>query len=144
MTDYIYKKGWWLRNRIWILGSCVFIISLIIVAGIILEKPIGDFTKAMTDSSVYDNAFGKAKENNEVIALLGELEPIHFLELLEGEVRYEDNDQKIMMSARIKGSIKNGTMDIIALKQNAIWEYQTIRIRTKKPKKVIEVLDQTK
>ncbi|WP_299435265.1 cytochrome c oxidase assembly factor Coa1 family protein [uncultured Aquimarina sp.] len=140
MTEYIYKKSWWRKNRNWILGICMMVSGFVITVLIILGKPIGDFTKTMVDSSVYDNAFDLVEDDERVLALLGEVQPIGFFELLEGEVRYTVND-KAIITVGIKGSKQKGKMDIIANKKDATWKYETIRIRTKKPKKTIEVLD---
>ncbi len=106
---------------------------------IVLGKPIGDFTRAIIDPAVYDNAFDLVQDDERVIALLGEVQPISFFEVLEGEVRYNEED-KAIITVGIKGSKQKGKMDIVANRDNSIWEYQTIRIRTKKPRKIIEVL----
>jgi len=140
MTEYIQKTNWWRMNRLWILGIFILTLGSIIAILTVIGKPIGDFTKAMVDPSVYHNAFDIVKEDERVIALLGEVQPIGFFELIEGEARYENNDQKVNISIRIKGSKKNGTMDIVANKKHNKWDYETIRIRTKKPKKIIEVI----
>ncbi|MFD2563339.1 cytochrome c oxidase assembly factor Coa1 family protein [Aquimarina rubra] len=142
MTDYIHKKSWWRKNRSWIFGVLILVTGFVITILTILGKPIGDFTRAMVDPTVYDNAFDLVQEDERVIALLGEVRPIGFFEVLEGEVRYAEED-KAIITVGIKGSKQKGKMDIVANKNNNTWQYQTIRIRTKKPKKVvIEVLDE--
>ena len=140
MTDYIDKKSWWRKNRGWLLGLLALISGFIMTLLILLGKPIGDFAKAIVDPSVYDNAFELVEDDERVIALLGEVQSIGFFEVLEGEVRYTVDD-KAIITVGIKGSKQKGKMDVVASKKNNIWHYQTIRIRTKKPKKTIEVLD---
>ncbi|WP_405209151.1 cytochrome c oxidase assembly factor Coa1 family protein [Aquimarina sp. LLG6339-5] len=140
MTDYIDKKSWWHKNRSWFLGLLALISGFVLTLLVLLGKPIGDFTKAMVDPSVYDNAFDMVQDDERVIALLGEVQPISVFELLEGEVRYAE-EGKAIITVGIKGSKQKGKMDVVANKRNDGWQYQTIRIRTKKPKKTIEVLD---
>ncbi len=140
MTDYIDKKSWWRKNRSWILGFLILIFGFFITIVFTLGKPIGDFTRAMVDPQLYNNAFDLVKDDERVIELLGELKPITVFEVLEGEVRYEKVG-KAIITVGVKGAIQKGKMDIVANKKNNTWQYQTIRIRTKKPKKVIEVLD---
>lgn len=139
MTDYIEKKSWWRKNRSWILGFFALISGFVLTILVLLGKPIGDFTKAMVDPSVYTTAFEMVEDDQRVIALLGEVKPISVFELLEGEVRYEEKS-KAIMTVGIKGAKQKGKMDIVASKRNNAWHYEMIRIRTKKPKKIIEVL----
>ncbi|WP_378179581.1 cytochrome c oxidase assembly factor Coa1 family protein [Aquimarina sp. SS2-1] len=140
MTDYINKKSWWRKNRGWILGFFTLTSGFVMTVLILLGKPIGDFTRAMFDPSVYNNAFDTVNNDERVIDLLGELKPITVFEVLEGEVKY-DEDGKAIITVGIRGSIQKGKMDIVATKHNNSWQYEVIRIRTKKPKKIIEVLD---
>ncbi|WP_299259530.1 cytochrome c oxidase assembly factor Coa1 family protein [uncultured Aquimarina sp.] len=140
MTDYIDKKSWWRKNRSWVLGILILTFGFVITVLIVLGKPIGDFTKTVIDPSVYDNAFDMVQDDERVITLLGEVQPISIFELLEGEVRYAE-EGKAIITVGIKGAKQKGKMDIVANKKNNTWQYQTIRIRTKKPKKTIEVLD---
>ncbi|MBW1295855.1 cytochrome c oxidase assembly factor Coa1 family protein [Aquimarina litoralis] len=138
MIDSIDKKSWWQKNRGWVLGLLALISGFFITILVLLGKPIGDFTKAVVDPSVYRNAFEIVQEDQRVIALLGELKPIRVFELLEGEVRYTEKN-KAIMTVGIKGSKQKGKLDIVANKSNNTWHYEMIRIRTKKPKKMIEV-----
>ncbi|MHA7056678.1 cytochrome c oxidase assembly factor Coa1 family protein [Aquimarina sp. M1] len=140
MTDYIDKKSWWRKNRGWIFGTLILIVGFVITILTILGKPIGDFTKAVVDPSVYNSAYDMVQDDERVITLLGEVQPISIFEVLEGEVRYTE-EGKAMITVGIKGVKQKGKMDIVAFKNNNSWQYQTIRIRTKKPKKVIDVLD---
>ncbi|WP_298547312.1 cytochrome c oxidase assembly factor Coa1 family protein [uncultured Aquimarina sp.] len=139
MTDYIHKKSWWSKNRSWVLVVLALVFGFILTILTFLGKPIGDFTRAIIDPAVYDNAFDLVQDDERVIALLGEVQPISFFEVLEGEVRYNEAD-KAIITVGIKGSKQKGKMDIVANRDNSIWEYQIIRIRTKKPRKIIEVL----
>ncbi|WP_299313332.1 cytochrome c oxidase assembly factor Coa1 family protein [uncultured Aquimarina sp.] len=140
MTDYIDKKSWWRKNRSWVLGILILTFGFVITVLIVLGKPIGDFTKTVIDPSVYDNAFDMVQDDERVITLLGEVQPISIFELLEGEVRYAE-EGKAIITVGIKGAKQKGKMDIVANKKNNTWQYEIIRIRTKKPKKTIEVLD---
>ncbi|WP_299221513.1 cytochrome c oxidase assembly factor Coa1 family protein [uncultured Aquimarina sp.] len=139
MTDYIHKKSWWRKNRSWVLVVLVLVFGFILTILTVLGKPIGDFTKAIVDPSVYNNAFDMVQDDERVIKLLGEVQPISIFELLEGEVRYAE-EGKAIITVGVKGSKQKGKMDIVANKKNNIWQYQTIRVRTKRPRKIIEIL----
>ncbi|MGY3792250.1 cytochrome c oxidase assembly factor Coa1 family protein [Aquimarina sp. 433] len=139
MTDYLDNKSWWRKSRSWILGFFALISGFVLTMLVLLGKPIGDFTKAMVDPTVYTTAFEMVEDDQRVIALLGEVKPISVFELLEGEVRYEEKS-KAIMTVGIKGSKQKGKLDIIANKWNNTWRYELVRVRTKKPKKIIEVL----
>lgn len=140
MKEYTEGKTWWRRNRNWIFGVGILIVGCVTMVLMVLGKPIGDFAKAMLDPSIYNNAYHLVQEDERVIALLGEVKPIGFFEVLEGEVLYPEIN-KAMITVGIKGSKQKGKMDIVAHKNNNIWEYQVIRVRTKKPKKMIKILD---
>ncbi|WP_299223373.1 cytochrome c oxidase assembly factor Coa1 family protein [uncultured Aquimarina sp.] len=66
--------------------------------------------------------------------------------ILEGEVRYSDNNKSVDLSIRIKGSKRKASMDISADKINGEWNYKKINIRIKKPieeKQTIKILEQS-
>ncbi|MDH7446146.1 cytochrome c oxidase assembly factor Coa1 family protein [Aquimarina sp. 2201CG14-23] len=141
MDQLKQEKSWWKKNRNWVLTICVLMIGFFITVIMFLGKPIGDFTKAIIDRSVYDNAFDIVNEDKRVIEALGTLKPIGFFEVLEGEVHYSEDNSKAFITVRVLGSKQKGKMDIVASRKNEIWKYERIRIRTKKPKKTIEILD---
>ena len=102
-----------------------------------------DLAQAYSDTELYENALEKAKSEQKVIELLGEIEPIDKLAILEGEVHFTNNNQTVNSSIRLKGTKGKARMDITADKINNEWNYIVINIRIKNPpekKQMIEII----
>ena len=99
-----------------------------------MNKVASDLTNAYSDTELYNDALEKAKTNKAVIAILGEIEPIDKLAILEGQVSYSEDNTSVKSSIRIIGSKGKAKLDILANKVNTEWVYQTITIRIKQPK----------
>lgn len=99
-----------------------------------MNKVASDLTYAYSDTELYNDALEKAKANKEVIAILGEIEPIDKLAILEGQVNYSEDNRSVKSSIRIIGSKGKAKLDISATKVNSIWTYQTLKVRIKQPK----------
>lgn len=102
-----------------------------------LPKGIGDTTvqiaKGYTDAEVPGNALEIVKKNERVRQMLGELEPIGKLTILEGYVEYSTNADSVFMALTVKGSKGKGKMDVRAFKNNGEWEYKQLDVRLKEP-----------
>lgn len=134
------RGNWFSRNWLWLLPT-----SLIFTCMILFFSLTGDATfrygSVHLDQTLVNNAFEKAKDNEQVIKKLGELSPVDFFQLLEGEVQYTNNNTSIEVTVGIKGTKNRGKMDIVAHKNKQQWVYDIINIRIKKPKKeLIEIL----
>ena len=90
--DKIIFKRWFVRNWKWMI-PLIGIIALIIV---VFSSPVGSEIKGIaavyTESSVYKNALDKANINEEVIEKLGVLNEIDFLAIVEGSIKYSNNN----------------------------------------------------
>ena len=83
------------------------------------------------------------KLNDEAIALLGEIQPIDKLAILEGYVEYSNDNKTVNSSIRIVGTKGRGSMDITANRVNNTWVYTKINLRVKNPpenRQIIEVI----
>lgn len=105
--------------------------------------------KIHAESSLYDDALELAKKDEKVIAVLGELQPLGKLAVIEGSHKYSNDYKTIELSVTVTGSKGDGKikskMDIFADKVDSVWIYKTINIRIKKPedlKQTIEVISQ--
>ena len=143
-NEMIEQKSWWKRNWKWFVplsGISLIIISVFISFGM---GGIGaDLAQAYSDTELYENALEKAKSEQKVIELLGEIEPIDKLAILEGEVHFTNNNQTVNSSIRLKGTKGKARMDITADKINNEWNYIVINIRIKNPpekKQTIEII----
>lgn len=133
MNDGVRKTNWFTRSLKW----WVPILLLLILFVMSLPKGIGNTTlhiaKGYSDSDVPENALEIIKKNQRVNQMLGELEPIGQLTILEGYVKYSKNTDSVFMALTIKGNKGKGKMDVKAFKNNGKWEYQQLVVRLKEP-----------
>jgi len=145
-NELINVNSWWNRNWKWFLPT--FIVLFLLVFGLVFSSSIDgnvtDIAKAYSDNSLYEIAIEKAKTNKRVLEVIGELEPVNKLAILEGNVIYSNNNNSVKLSIRIKGNKGKGKMDIAANKNGNEWEYEKINIRIKDPKEEIQILKEKK
>ena len=144
-NELITHNSWWKRNWKWLVSSSVLFIILI---AMVLYSGMGkmgkDLAQAYSDEELYQNALNQLQSHPKVIELLGEIEPIDQLAILEGEVHYTNENKTVNSSIRLKGAKGNARMDIIAIKNNTEWEYKIIKVRIKNPpenKQTIEIVN---
>ncbi|MGS2739984.1 cytochrome c oxidase assembly factor Coa1 family protein [Sinomicrobium sp. M5D2P17] len=65
--------------------------------------------------------------------LLGEMEPIDKMAIIEGQVQYSNNNNTVHSTIRISGSKGKARMDVSANKVKSQWSYSKINIRIKNP-----------
>ena len=146
-NELIIEQSWWKRNWKWFLPT--FIIIFLLVFGLLLsssvEGNVTDVAQAYSDNSLYEKAIEKAKTNKRVLEVIGEIEPIDKLAILEGNAIYSNNHNSVELSIRVKGSKGKGKMDISAKKNGneKEWEYKKINIRIKDSKEEIQILKDT-
>lgn len=143
-NELITHKSWWKRNWKWIIPTCgVIIISITIFFSSGMGGIATDLAQAYADTELYEDALEKVKSNEKITELLGEIKPIDNLAILEGQVKYTNNNTTVNSSIRIVGTSGNASMDISADRINNEWNYKKINIRIKKPienKQTIEIL----
>lgn len=148
MNELIEHKGWFKLNWKWFVP---LIISLIAIIGFLsstkVSGKIAGMVKIHTESSVYDNALEIAKQNEKVIELLGELQPLGKLAIVEGFLKYSNDYNTLEISVTVTGTNTEkhirSKMDILADRNGNDWIYRTINIRIKKPaelKQIIEII----
>ena len=144
-NELIVEKSWWKRNWKWFLPT--FLLMFLLLFGLILSSSmdgnITDIAQAYFDNSLYEKAIEKAKTNQRVIEVIGEIEPIDKLAILEGNTVYSNNNNLVEASVRLKGNKGKGKMDISAVKDGKGWKYKKINIRIKEPKEEIQILKDT-
>lgn len=144
-NNLISEQSWWKKNWKWFLPT--FLIMLLLAFGLLLSSSVNgnitDIAQAYSDNSLYEKAIEKAKTNKRVIEVIGEIEPIDKLAILEGNAIYSNNQNSVELSIRVKGSKGKGKMDISANKIGNKWEYKKINIRIKDPKEEIQILKDT-
>lgn len=139
-NELITEKGSWKRNRKWLYVSiaCI-IVTVVVLSGI--DGNITDVAEAYSETTLYKEAINKTKTNKKAVACLGNIEEIDKLAILEGNVKYSKDRKSVEATIRIKGDKGKGKMDIIAYKNDTVWEYKKINIRIKDPKEEINILE---
>ncbi len=100
-----------------------------------------DFAQAYLDKDLYQNALIKAKKKEKVKMIFGDLKPIDKLAILEGEVRYSNDNKTVNMSLKVIGSKEKGTMHILANREGEKWIYEKIDIIAKGENKEVIIVD---
>lgn len=140
MDEILEEKNWLKRNWKWILG----IVAVFAVIGVFFTTHSGSnvvgFTQAYVDTPLYENAIKKSNTNEDVLSVLGKLEPVDELAILESNVEYGDDNTSVNLSVRVQGNKAKGKMDVVAVKKGKAWEYKMIKIRIKQLEKEIVVL----
>ncbi len=128
------RDGWWKRNWKWgipIFGIMAFSSAVFFSSN--MDGVAADLAKAYADPELYNNALNKVKTDPRVNALLGEIQPIDKMAILEGQVKYSNDDKTVFSSVRIIGTKGKANMDISADRINNTWNYNQIKIRIKNP-----------
>jgi hypothetical protein len=137
-----HKKNWWKLHWKWVLpvaGLIALLISTYFTSG--LSKIGTDFAQAYTDTELYDEALKKVNSHPKITNLLGKLEPLDKLAILEGEVHYTNNNLNVTSSVRISGDKGKAMMDIKAYKHKGEWNLTKIEVRIKTPPEKKQHLD---
>jgi len=128
-NEVIKEKKWWKRNWKWFTPLAgLFLLFIILFFSSNLSNHLGGFAKAYADSELSKNALEIAKQNERVIQVLGDLEPIDNFAILSGEVIYSNDNSSVDLTIPVKGKKADGKMDISADKKNNKWEYRKINI----------------
>ncbi len=141
MTNNTIKQKSWLQSHWkWLVPTSVVTIVLVLFFSSGMNKVASDLTYAYSDTELYNNALEKVKANKTVISILGELQPIDKLAILEGQVNFSEDNTSVKSSIRIIGKKGKGVMDIVAHKVDREWNYKAIDVRIKKPKELKQTI----
>jgi hypothetical protein len=144
-NNLIEQESWFKKNWKWFIpltGTMLILtISLLIIA---FSSVLGNYSKAYADPKLYELALEKVKQNERVNVVLGEIEPINNMSILNGSVNYSDDN--ILVNSTIKITCEKGKamLDILAERNNKTWDYKLITLRIKSPlekKETIEILN---
>lgn len=135
------EKNWMRRNWKWFVPSSVIVVILAMVfVATCSVSGASDLAAAYKDEALYENAVKQSNENNKVVEILGTLEPVDNMAILEGTVKYSDDKQSVKLTVRVKGDKGKAKMDVVATKKGNVWQYSLIKIRIKAPEQEIIVL----
>lgn len=132
-------KNWVQRNWKWIIPSS-FVFLCFIFFFLMTGNATWRYGTVYLQPDLIENARVIAGKNKQVQEKFGKLQPHNFLQLLEGEVVYAENNESITITVGLIGSKNRGKLDIKARKVNKNWEYDVIRVRIKKPERLTIVV----
>lgn len=142
-NELLVEKSWWKKNWKWLLPSTLCLIGTLLLTTLSIDGDVTDIAKAYSENSLYDRAIEKSKTNKRVQELLGNLNPIDKLAIVEGNAKFSNNNNSVQLTVRVKGSKGKGKMDISADKEGTEWKYKKISIRTKHPEEEIQIVKDT-
>ncbi len=143
-NDLIEQKSWWKQNWKWLVPLTG--IALILIFSLFpsdFSGVLGDYSKAYADPKLYDVAIEKVRLNEQVKELLGEVEPIDNMTILNGSVIYSDDNKSVNSTIKITGEKGKAMLDLSADRIGERWNYKKINIRIKNPpekKQTIEII----
>ena len=124
------KKNWFNKNYKWLVPiSFITILTIYLISSSGLGKISTDLTQAYLDDELYTKVIEKVNRDHRVEKILGEIQPIDKMTILNGEVKYSDNNQKVISTIKIKGEKANAKLDLTAHRKDEKWKYDQINIR---------------
>jgi hypothetical protein len=139
--EIVREKSWFKRNWQWFIPLvAVCALGIILISSLASAGNAGDYATAMSDEKLYQNAIDKANENTEVKTILGKLEDVNNMAIIESTVEYSNNKQSVDLTVRVRGDKGKAKMDVKADKKGNEWNYSLIKLRIKDPKQEIVVL----
>lgn len=132
-NELLKRKNWLQLNWKWIVPLAAILVLTFTLFISLTADHLGDFGKAYAEPQLYADALEIAQQNKEVTELLGKLEPVGKMAILEGDIEYTDENSHVDLSVRVTGTKGNARMHVIANRINDSWEYEKISIRIKNP-----------
>ncbi|SDS28978.1 cytochrome c oxidase assembly factor Coa1 family protein [Gramella sp. MAR_2010_147] len=124
------KRPWINRNYKWLVPVvCIITIILYLFTSSGLGKIATDLTQAYADNDLYKNAIENANKDQRVLKSIGFIKPIDKMVILNGEVRYSENNQKVSTTIKINGEKGDAKLDIEAYRIDEKWHYDQINVR---------------
>ena len=128
----------------WLVISIGIIAVLLILAFSTtnLGTHISNFTEIYADEGLHKDALDIANNDPKVTDYFGTISLKDNLSLLNGDVQYSEDHNKVELTFKFKGSKANGVIDIKAARNAGEWEYKAIILRNKDKK--IELVEISK
>lgn len=104
--------------------------------------------KAYSEPEICEGALAITRENERILEILGELEPMRSYDMIEGSVKYSKGLDSAAITIPVRGNNEiqkiRSNMDVLAHKIDGKWEYLNIKVRIKGPpemKQTIPILE---
>lgn len=132
------KKSWFGRNWPWVVpvGGCLTIILLFIFG---IGAAIFGVSKLITNSTPYSYALELAKDDPNVISILGD--PIETNGIMSGSLSFENNDGEVDIKIPIKGPNGEGSIIVIGEKYDGEWIYEKLYVLIKETNEKVNLLE---
>ena len=144
-NELIVEKSWFKKNWKWVLPLFfLFFVVIYLVSSSSWGGLLGDYGKAYADSSLYVIPLKKARDNARVKEVLGEIEPMGKMAIINGAIHYSDDNSAVESTIKIFGEKGKAMLDISAKRIDGEWLYHKINIRIKNPpekKELIPVIE---
>ncbi|NNC95170.1 MAG: hypothetical protein HKN92_06365 [Chitinophagales bacterium] len=138
MEEPIKGKSWFNRNWKWVVptGGCLLVIILIVAfAGSL----IWGVTSLMSDSQAYQDAMTEARNNSQVVQVLGE--PIETNGMSGGSINYSNGYGTAELTIPIKGPNGEATILVEGSGADENWTYQKMEVSISDSDQVIDLLE---
>ena len=140
MNEHIQQKSWFHKNWMWLvpLGGCLTIVLLFVFG--IGTLIFGAFNM-LTNLTPYEYALDQAKNNSQVIELLGT--PIDTDVIMQGNISLENDEGSADFKIPIEGPKGKASIIVKAQKNYGEWIYEELYVEIKESKEKINLLDKS-
>ena len=134
----VKQKSWFGRNWAWVLpvGGCLTIILLFVFG---VGAIFFGVSKMFTTSTPYEHAIQLAKNNTNVIEILGE--PIESNGIISGNISLNNDDGEADFTIPIKGPNGKARITVVGEKVYGKWTYEKLFVLIKETHEAINLLD---
>ena len=134
------QKSWWGRNWPWVLpvGGCLTVIILFVFG---VGAIFFGVTKALKNSTPYEYTVELAKNDSQVIAVLGN--DIDTDGMFSGSISLDDDGGNADFVIPLKGERGKGSLVVKAEKIDGEWVYEKLHVLIKDTQEQINLLDKT-
>ncbi len=136
-TDTV-KKSWWKRNWKWVVptGGCLGLIALVLIFAGSLFFGISSM---MSDSEAQKAGMAAAKENTQLIELLGE--PIEDNGMTSGSFNTSNGLKSADINIPIKGPKGEAVIRVVGSGVGDTWDFTTMQVYIDSEDTIIDLLD---
>jgi len=103
-NELIKEASWGRRNRKWIIPLSLLVIAIGVLITLFSGKGAGDMAKVYAQPALYRDTLKQTKDNKKVVELLGTIQPIGKMAILEGYSSFSKNDSLVNLTIPLEGS----------------------------------------
>lgn len=130
------QKSWFRRNWLWFVPVVVLVPVIVCCGGITLL--LSAIFSTIKSSDVYTEALQRARENPEVVELLGEpIEPGFFV---SGNLSFHNSSGSADLSFPISGPNGSAVVNVKATRAGGSWKYSTLEVTAANSDRRIDLL----